>query len=119
MTENNKIAVVIYEPVSGDMSRVYRGLKTAVEFKKAGDDVVVVFDGSGVESLAALSDASHPLNPILVALKDNVRGACAHCSKSHNVKDVLDGAGWTLLDQAAGEASIRDLVNEGRQVLNY
>lgn len=119
MSEQNKIAVVIYEPASGDTSRIYRGLKTAAEFVKAGDDVAVVFDGSGVEALAALSDASNPLHGLLTSLKDDVRGACAYCSTGHKVKDQLVAGGWPLLDQAAGEASIRDLVNEGRQILNY
>lgn len=115
----NKIAVVIYEPISGDMSRVYRGLKSAAEFKAAGDDVAVVFDGSGVESLAAVSDASHPMHPLIESLRDNVRGACAYCAGGHNVKDEIANAGWSLRSEANGEVSIRDLVGEGRQILNY
>ena len=43
---SNKVAVFIYEPITGDLSRAYRGLKTALEFVKAGDEVAVVFDGS-------------------------------------------------------------------------
>ena len=36
---SNKVAVFIYEPLAGDLSRAYRGLKTALEFVKAGDEV--------------------------------------------------------------------------------
>lgn len=63
-------------------ARVYRGLSTALEFKRAGDEVVVMFDGSGVESLAAVSDSSHKMNPLLEELKDNVIGACNLCARS-------------------------------------
>lgn len=51
----NKVAIFVYESLAGDMSRAYRGLKTALEFVQAGDEVAVVFDGSGVETLAAIA----------------------------------------------------------------
>jgi hypothetical protein len=114
-----KIAVVIYEPIGSDTSRVYRALKTALEFKDAGDDVVVVFDGSGVESLAAITDPTHKMNPLAVALHDNIRGACAFCVASHGVTDAVKAGGWPLLAQYKGEASIRSLVVEGYQILNF
>ena len=115
----SKIAVVIYQPIGADTSRVYRGLKTALEFKEAGDAVVVVFDGSGVESLAAISDPKHKMNPLAVALHDNIRGACAFCSASHGVTDAVETGGWPLLTDYKGEASIRNLVVEGYQILNF
>jgi hypothetical protein len=83
---SNKVAIFIYESLAGDMSRAYRGLKTALEFVKAGDEVAVVFDGSGVETLAAISDSSSKLNPILEAIKDSVEGACSFCATSHKGK---------------------------------
>src|SRR5664279_1887381 len=115
----SKIAVVIYEPIGSDSSRVYRGLKTALEFKDAGDDVVVVFDGSGVESLAAISDPKHKMNPLTGALHDNIRGACAFCVADHGVTDAVEAGGWPLLTDYKGEASIRSLVVEGYQILNF
>ncbi|MDJ0348828.1 sulfur reduction protein DsrE [Cryobacterium sp. PH29-G1] len=114
-----KIAVVIYEPITSDSAHVYRGLKTALEFKQAGDDVVVLFDGSGVETLAAISAAGHPMNPLAVALEDNILGACGFCAKSHHVAEPIAAAGWTLLTDNKGEASIRNLVVAGYQILNF
>ena len=114
-----KIAVVIYEPIGSDTSRVYRGLKTALEFKQAGDDVVVVFDGSGVESLAAISDPGHKMNPLAVALRDNILGACGFCVASHGVTDPIKTGGWPLLTGYKGEASIRNLVVAGYHILNF
>ncbi len=116
---DSKIAVVIYEPIGSDTSRVYRGLKTALEFKQAGDNVVVVFDGSGVESLAAISDPSHKMNPLAVALQDNILGACGFCVTSHQVSDPIATGGWPLLTDNKGEASIRNLVVDGYQILNF
>lgn len=114
-----KIAVVIYEPITSNTARVYRGLKTALEFKQAGDDIVVVFDGSGVETLAAITAPSHKMNPLAVALKDNIRGACGFCVTSHGVSDEIAQGGWNLLTDYKGEASVRNLVVEGYQILNF
>lgn len=119
VSESVKVAVVIYEPIGSDMSRAYRGLKTALEFKKAGDDVVVLFDGSGVETLAAVSEPTSPLNPLITALADNVLGACSFCAKSHKVADTIRAAGWSLRTDDGEEASIRDLVIQGRTIISF
>lgn len=114
-----KVAVVIYTPITGDMSRVYRGLKTALEFKNAGDDVVVQFDGSGIETLAAISQQDNPLNGLAVELADNIAGGCGFCADSHKVKDQVVEAGWALLTDDAGEASNRKLLQEGYTILTF
>ena len=114
-----KVAVVIYQPIASDASRVYRGLKTALEFTQAGDDVVVMFDGSGVESLAAISDPSNKLNPLAVALGNSIIGACDFCAHSHKVVDAIRDAGWPLLTDNNGEASIRKLLVDGYQILSF
>lgn len=119
MTESMKIAIIILEPLPGDTSRVYRGMKTAKEFADAGDDVVVLFDGSGVEALAVASASDHAMHGLLSAIRPAVRGACKFCAISHKVRDQIEAAGWALIDDYAGEASVRDLVLEGRQVLTF
>ena len=113
------VAVVILTNVTQDMSAVYRGLDTAREFVDAGDDVTIVFDGSGTESLAALSAPDHALHGLLEGLRDQVRGACGFCAKSHKVAEPITEAGFTLLTDNRGHASIRSLVTEGRQVLTF
>lgn len=116
---SNKVAVFIYESVSGDLSRAYRGLKTALEFVQGGDDVAVVFDGSGVETLAAITDSNSKLNPLLIALQGSVEGACAFCAESHKVTEAIRAAGYTLVTENNGEASVRRFVDAGYTVLNF
>lgn len=79
----------------------------------------MVFDGSGVETLAAISDPTSLVHPLVTALRDNVHGACSFCASSHKVKDQLAAAGWPLLAETNGEASIRNLVAAGRQILSF
>ncbi|MBH0115313.1 sulfur reduction protein DsrE [Salinibacterium sp. NG253] len=114
-----KIAVVILETLENNNARVYRGLKTALEFKAAGDDVIVMFDGSGVETLAKIADASHPMHGLVTALGDTIIGACEFCSKSHNVFEPIRDGGFPLLSDNGGEASVRKLVVDGYQIMNY
>jgi hypothetical protein len=118
---SNKIAIFIYESVAGDLSRAFRGLSTAKEFVQAGDDVAIVFDGSGVETLAAIVDSSHPLNGLYVFSKAHIHGACDFCAAhpTHNVKAKLVEAGVPLLTDNNGEASVRKYVESGYTILNF
>lgn len=116
---STSVAVVILTDIAQDMAAVYRGLDTAREFVDAGDDVTIVFDGSGTESLAALTAPGHALHGLLEGLRAQVRGACGYCAKAHKVAEPITTAGFALLTENRGHASIRDLVVEGRQVLTF
>ena len=63
-----RVAVVIFEDASKDVARAYLGLMTAVEFLEAGDDITAVYDGSGVDTLAAASGSDHQLLPLVEKL---------------------------------------------------
>ncbi len=116
---SNKVAIVIYTDIATDMARVYRALGTAQEFVDAGDDVTVVFDGSGVDSLAALADGGHQLNGMVEALRPVIKGACEFCANSHGVLDPIKAGNWPLLGDHKGHASIRQLVVDGYTVITF
>ena len=113
------VAVVVLSDVADDLARVYRALGTAKEFVDAGDDVTIVFDGSGVDTLAALSAEDHQLHGLLESLRGHVLGACSFCAKAHGVKDAVEAGNWKLLTDNHGHASIRDLVVDGRSIITY
>lgn len=114
-----RIAVVIYEDAAKDLARAYRGLMTATEFLEAGDDVTVVYDGSGVDTLAAAQSTDHQLHRIVEKLRPSTLGACEFCAKAHGVIEPITAANWTLLSDHKGHASIRRLVVEGYQVITF
>ena len=114
-----RVAVVIYEDAAKDLARAYRGLLTAMEFVEAGDDVTVVYDGSGVDTLAAASAPDHQLHRLAERLRPVTRGACGFCASAHGVKDAIEAAGWPLLGEYKGHASIRTLVGEGYEILTF
>jgi hypothetical protein len=57
LTRSDHAAIIIQTDIADNLARVFRGLGTTAEFAEAGDDVVLVlvFDGSGVDPLAAIS----------------------------------------------------------------
>jgi hypothetical protein len=114
-----RVAVVVYADAAHDLPRVFRGLMAAGEFREAGDDVVVVYDGSGVDTLAAASADGHPLHRQVMWLRDVTLGACKACATAHGVAAALTDSGWPLLAEHRGHASIRRLVEDGYQVLTY
>lgn len=114
-----KIAIFVYEPIEGDASRVYRAMRTAHEFKVAGDDVAIVFDGSGTESLAEMLRPGGKFHAQYLLVNDKVSGACKVCSRSHGVADRIASVGIALLDEFEGEASVRKYVSAGYTILNF
>lgn len=57
----NKVAVVVLAGTEShaDLGRIVNALGTAKEFKEAGDEVQVIFDGAGTEWVAELSNPEH------------------------------------------------------------
>lgn len=114
-----KVAIFVYEPIDGDASRVYRALRTAHEFVSSGDQVEVVFDGSGTEALAEILRPGGKFHSQYQLIKNHVAGACKVCSKSHQVAEPISEAGIPLLDEFEGEASVRKYVASGYTILNF
>jgi hypothetical protein len=116
----HKIAVLIYSALEGSgNSAVYRALMFAQELQRAGDDAVVVFDGGGSATAAALADPTHRMHTLFESVRSQVRGVCRHCAKSYGVLDAVQAAGLELLGDDRGHASLRALLQEGRQIVTF
>lgn len=119
MNQPLKVAIVIFEDIKRDSARVYRALITAQELMETGDEVTVVFDGSGTESLAAVLDPASRLHALFEQVRLQVRGACKYCARSHSVLEAIDKAGIPLLSEYKQHASMPALIREGYTVLNF
>jgi hypothetical protein len=116
-----KIALFIYTALEGhgNPSKVYRALQSAAELGQAGHDVKIIFDGAGTETLALISEPSHRFHRSLEAVRTLIEGACAVCAKSYDVNEKLEQAGFTLLRDYKGEASLNKYLVEGYQIITY
>ena len=116
-----KAAVVVFTELGthGEQARVLNALTVVREFKEAGDDVTLIFDGGGVTSIAAIAQPEHRLNELYKMIEDKVAGACAYCSKAFEVKEQLEAAGIPFLADYKQHPSLRTLVVDGYQILIF
>jgi len=113
-----KIAIVIYCNLEGaGNSAIYRSMMFAQELQREGDDVCVVFDGSGSVAAAELAQPGHRMHTLFESIRPLVRGVCRYCAKSYGVLDAVEAAGLPLLIDDRGHASLRALLLEGRQIV--
>lgn len=117
----NKAAIIVLADTEshGDLGRVVNALEAVKEFKAAGDDVTLVFDGAGVKWVQELSSATHKAAPLFAAVKDKVAGACEFCAGAFGVKQATLAAGVALLGEHEGHPSFRQLVSDGYQVITF
>jgi len=120
-----KTAIVIMtDPKSGSeesTTRLLNALGYAHEAKRSGDELAIVFAGTGTRWPAELSKLSHPANERYNNLRENIHGASRGCAVRNGAVDGLHAAGVSLLDDNAlpgtpGVASIRRFYAEGWNV---
>ena len=113
------IMVLAGAEAHGDMARVANALEAAKEFKEAGDDVKIIFDGAGTQWIAKLADTQNPLHPLFNAVKDKVAGVCSYCAVAFGAADDVAACGVNLLKEYEGHPSFRELVSQGYEVITF
>jgi hypothetical protein len=104
---------------SGDLGRAVNALTTAKDFKEAGDDVVVVFDGAGTKWIPTLSDPDHRYSGLFGEVRDKVAGACQYCTDAYGVRAGVEASGIELLDEYEQHPSLRRYAADGYQVITF
>lgn len=101
------------------LGRIANALTSAKEFKEAGDETTVVFDGAGTKWVPELSDPDHRLHEGFESVKDVVAGACSYCAASFGVKEEVEKSDVPLLEEYAGHPSLQRLVSQGYEVITF
>lgn len=117
----NKVAVVILsemEDSHADLGRVVNGLQVASEFKEAGDEVAVIFDGGGVVSGVQIADPEHRLHKLYQTLADDI-GLCRYCSRAFEVYEEAEALELPFLSEYKQHPSLRSRVEDGYQVMTF
>lgn len=117
----SKIAIVVLTDTEGGegLGRVVNALTAAKEFKEAGDQVQVIFSGTGTKWIGRLSQPSHKLHGLYQELNGEVTGACGFCAVAFGVADSVKSAGVELLEGYGSNMSYRQLIQDGYQVLTF
>ena len=116
-----KAAIVVLADTESKegLGRVANALTSAQEFKEAGDEATIVFDGTGTKWIPKLSDPDHKYNRAFESVRDQVAGACSYCANAFGVKDEVKETGVTLLGDYKGPPSLHTLLSQGYQVITF
>ncbi len=116
-----KVAIVILaDTITHEgFGRAVNALEAAKEFKEAGDEVQVVFDGAGTKWIGEFTKPSHKYKALFDAVRDNVSGACAYCAKAFGANDDIASAKIPLAGDYEGHPSFRKLLAQGYQVITF
>ena len=117
-----KTAIVVMsdpQSVSDEaLGRIFNALALASECKQLGDDVAVVFSGTGTRWPAELARLSHPANGLYHSIRDVVQGASRGCAEVFGATESVMSSGVPIVNDhglagTAGLLSLRRYISEG------
>ena len=122
-----KLAVAIAaDPSKGEESlgRALNGLALASDAMRHGDEVEVLFIGTGTRWPAELSRLSHPGNVLYTSVRAAVAGASAGCALVFGAAEQIKEIGLPQLTDnplpgTPGLASLRRYLDSGWQTLVF
>lgn len=116
-----KIALVILSEIETHegLGRVVNALQTAREFKEAGDDVQIIFDGGGTAAAVALADPTDQRHQVYAQVADKVVGLCRYCAKAFGAYDKAEALGLPFLSEYHQHPSLRSRVADGYQIITF
>lgn len=113
--------IVVSDPKSGSeeaLGRVFNALALAAECKQKGDEVAVVFNGTGTRWPAELAQLTHPANGLYDSVRDAVQGASGGCAQVFGATESVKASGVPIVTDhplagTAGLLSLRRYMAEG------
>ncbi len=119
--------VILSDPKSGSdeaLGRVFNALAAAYDFKQAGEEVSILFQGAGTRWIGDLTQKGHPAHDLFEAVKDHVAGVSCGCADVFGGKEEAEKAGLDLITDnpvpgTPGLPSLRKLASEGSTILTF
>ncbi len=119
-----KTAIIILSDPKGEseesLGRVFNGLAAAYDYKNAGKEVSILFQGAGTRWPEVLQKENHPAHELFEAVADKIQGISCACA------DVFgaDTTGYDLIKDNAvpkttGLPSLSKLQEQGFNVLTF
>lgn len=117
---------VLSDPKGGDdaLGRVFNALGAAYEYKEAGDEVAITFQGAGTRWVVELNKTEHPLHALFQAVLDKVAGVSCGCSDVFGAHAEAESGGFKIVKENAvpgttGVASFRKFAKDGYLILTF
>lgn len=116
-----KVAIVVLADTQSheDLGRVVNALEAVKEFKEAGDEVQLIFDGAGPKWIPEMAKPGHEIHGLFESVKDRITGACEFCAGAFGVKEKVVACGVKLAGDHEGHQSFKKLIAQGYQVITF
>ncbi len=119
--------IVLSDPNSKSeeaLGRVFNALAVAYDYKNAGDEVTILFQGAGTRWIGELQKEDNPVHALYEAVKGEVAGVSCGCADVFGGGEEAQKLGYDLVKDNAvpgttGLPSLRKLVNDGYTVLTF
>ncbi len=117
----SKAALIVFADTdtAEGLGRAVNALTSAKEFRDAGDEALIVFDGAGTKWVAELSDPEHDYHQLFADTQELVEGACGYCSSAFGVREQVEQSPVALLEEYEGHPSLRRLISDGYEVVTF
>lgn len=123
-----KTAVVVYsDPKNGSeesLGRMFNALAATYDFKTKGDEVILIFQGTGTRWIGELKKKEHPAHELFEAVRDKVAGVSCGCADVFGATAEVEKEGYSLIKEnpvpgTSGLPSLHKLTSEGYNILNF
>ena len=123
-----KAAVIIMsDPKTGTedaLGRLFNGLAAAYDFKQQGDDVTILFQGTGTRWAGEITKAEHPAHELYKAVEDKVAGVSCGCADIFGASEDAVKNGFELIKDnplpgTSGLPSLRQLTADGYSIMVF
>ncbi|MCE9499811.1 MAG: DsrE family protein [Leptospira sp.] len=119
-----KTTIAIFsDPKSGSeesLGRLLNALAAAYDFKNAGEEVSILFQGAGTRWPEVLEKDDHPAHGLFNAVKDKILGVSSGCAELFGAKPTgLDLIKTNLVPGTSGLPSFLNLQKQGDHVLVF
>jgi hypothetical protein len=116
-----KIAIIVLSDTNTieGMGKVSNAFMLANEIIENGDELRIIFEGAGAKWIGELEKEDYKLHEMYKGIKSHITGVCMFCAQVFGVKNEINKAGLTLLDEYNSHPSLRKLFVEGFQVITF
>jgi hypothetical protein len=119
-----KTAIIILSDSKNEseesLGRVFNGLAAAYDYKNAGQEVSILFQGAGTRWPEVLQKENHPAHDLFEAVADKIQGISCACAEVFGA----DTTGYDLIKdnsvpKTTGLPSLSKLQEQGFNVLTF
>jgi len=119
--------MILSDPRSGSdeaLGRLMNALAAAYEAQHRGDEVIILFQGTGTRWLHKLVKKDHPAHELFETVKQTIAGASLGCAEMFDAAQEVQRTGFDLIGGnpapgTAGLPGIHTLLRQGFTVLTY